>query len=368
MNSSSSDLASLLYRCHDGIASILRQGSPSHHADALAELLHELLPRAVLTGCLLTSAESNFLAIRPENDPDSADKKRLLQNELSQLDPLALPLQTLPREVMPRVGIRAAALNINERPGGFLIIGLSQDTEEEIVARSEAVLASAESALSLRLSMAVLQHEQEELARFALVGQAFAGLAHELNNALNSMMLQTSVVQLRVDEQARQELTAIRHHGVQAAGLIRSLQHVIQERREKLYPVDLNSVLAEILEEDAALRRRVSPRLSAIATRIQSVRSAVKQLVRLLLEGVCAASQATVTAATDEQEGCASLSLTIAGAEDSESTVEALPWQQLDEIGRLAGQSLLRQLGGVLTSERSDAGVVIVRIVWARAL
>src|SRR5690348_14922564 len=118
-----------------------------------------------------------------------------------------------------------------------------------------------------------LQREQAELARFALVGQAFIGLAHELNNALNSMMLQTSVVQLRVDEQARHELDAIRQHGAQAAFLLRSLQQVVQERREKSYNVDLNSVVAEALEEDAELRRRVSPRLSPKAPQIHSTRS-----------------------------------------------------------------------------------------------
>jgi phosphoglycerate-specific signal transduction histidine kinase len=211
-----------------------------------------------------------------------------------------------------------------------------------------------------------LQREQAELARFALVGQAFIGLAHELNNALNSMMLQSSVVQLRADEQARQELAAIRQHGAQAAFLLRSLQQVVQERREKSYNVDINSVLTETLEASAELRRRVSPRLSPKVPQIQSNRSAVKQLVHLLLEGVCAGTQATVKAATGEQEGCAALSLTLA-AEGGASTVEALLWQNLDDIGRLAGQSLLRQLGGVLTSERCGDDGVVLRIVWARS-
>ncbi|HZV04004.1 MAG TPA: hypothetical protein VE999_02845 [Gemmataceae bacterium] len=210
-----------------------------------------------------------------------------------------------------------------------------------------------------------LQREQVELARFALVGQAFIGLAHELNNALNSMMLQASVVQLRVDEQARHELEAIRQHGAQAAYLLRSLQHIVQERREKSYNVDLNSILTEALEQ-AELRRRVSPRLSPKSPQIQSTRSTVKQLVHLLLEGVCAGTEATVKATTGEQDGCAILSLTLP-AEDGASTVEALLWQNLDEIGRLAGQSLLRQLGGAVTSERASDGAVVLRVMWARS-
>lgn len=218
---------------------------------------------------------------------------------------------------------------------------------------------------ALRARCEALQREQEELVRFALVGQAFLGLAHELNNALNSMMLQTSVVQLRVDEQARQDLTSIRQHGAQVAGMVRTLQHIVQERREKSYPVDLNSVLTEVLEENAELRRRVSLLPSQKTPPLHSTRSAVKQLLRLLLEGVCAGTKATVKAATCQQEGGAVLSLTIAGVQGEASDVETVLWRNLDEIARLAGPSLVRQLGGVLTLERSGAGDVTLRLVWA---
>jgi nitrogen-specific signal transduction histidine kinase len=207
-----------------------------------------------------------------------------------------------------------------------------------------------------------LQREQEELVRFALIGQAFIGLAHELNNALNSIMLQTSVMQMRVDEQGRQELAAIRQQGAQAAGLLRMLQQVVQERRDKSYPVDLNSVLTEVVEQEAELRCRVVLRLSQRIPPLQSTRSAVKQLVRLLLAGVCAGTKATVQAATGEEGGDAVLSLSIPGPE-GEASPDALLWQNLDEVSRLAGQSLLRQLGGVLTVEPTDLGPTL-RVVW----
>lgn len=211
-----------------------------------------------------------------------------------------------------------------------------------------------------------LQREQAELARFALIGQAFIGLTHELNNALNSMMLQTSVIQMRVDEQGRQELAAIRQHGAQAAGLVRTLQHAVQERREKSYAVDLNSVLAEILEEEPDLRRCVSLALSQKAPTIQSTRSAVKQLIRLLLEGICTGTQAKVNVGTGEQDGGALLSLTLPGPQDEEVSVEMLLWQNQDEVGRLAGQSLLRQLGGSVTAERTETERTL-RITWRQA-
>lgn len=218
---------------------------------------------------------------------------------------------------------------------------------------------------ALRARCEALQREHEELARFALIGQALLGLAHELNNALNSMMLQTSVLQLRVDEQARQDLASIRQHGAEAAGMVRTLQHIVQERREKSYLVDLNTVLAEVLEENAELRRRVSLLPSQKAPPIHSTRSAVKQLLRLLLEGVCAGTKANVRTATCQQEGGAVLSLTIAGAQGETSNLETVLWHNLDEIARLAGPSLVRQLGATLTLERTGAGDVTLRLIWA---
>src|SRR5579875_259213 len=167
-----------------------------------------------------------------------------------------------------------------------------------------------------------LQREQAELMRVALIGQAFLGLAHELNNALNSMILQAAVVQMRVPEQERQELAVIRQHGTRAASLIRSLQQVVQERRDQSYPVDLNSALTEVLEEEPELCRRISLHLLAKAPHIHSMRSTVKQLVRLILEGVCAGTQATVPIQTDERDGDTILCLTIPGGE-VDSTVES---------------------------------------------
>lgn len=368
MTGSSGDLASLLSRCQAGIISALRQSDAQpKRAEALAELLREALPQAVLTACMLTNEGATNLALRARDDPTRADNEQLIASQLSLLDPLAPNVQKLPAEVLPGARLLASAICVEERPRGFLVIGLSSHANKEEVARVEALLTVISPVLALHGMLQVLQSEQGELARFALVGQAFIGLTHELNNALNSMMLQTSVVQLRVDEQARQELSAIRQHGAHAAGLVRSLQHVVQERREQSYAVDLNSVLVEVLEAESKLRSQVSLHLGPNTPPIHSMRSAVKQLVQLLLAGVCAGTDAAVQAATGEAEGGALLSLTIAHAESSDSIVEALLWQNLDEVGRLAGQSLLRQLGGTLTAERAGAGVVLLRIAWARS-
>ncbi|HTU22383.1 MAG TPA: hypothetical protein VMG10_30365 [Gemmataceae bacterium] len=377
MKHSLSELAGILDRCQAGIAAIIRLPvAVPQWTDGLADLLSELLSQAPLTACLLSGEGTACLAIRPGSPRSASEQKRLLQSHLSSLKPGGPGVRKLSAEAVPGLQVLAAAIHEDERSRGFLVVGLPVEASVELAALAQSVLTAAAPAVALRWRLAALQRERGELARFALVGQAFAGLGHELNNALNSMMLQTSVVQLHVDPQVRQELATIRQHGSQAAGLVRSLQHVVQERREKSYPVDPDSVLAEILEEEADLRPRlaVTPASrrsgSGNNLRINSTHSAVKQLIRLLLHGVCAGTKATVKAATGEVDGGAALSLTIAdaemngGTESDPSAAEVLVWQNLDEVGRYAGKSLLRQLGGTLTVERADDGTLLLRIVW----
>ncbi len=361
MNFSSSELAGALGRCQMGVAAVLRQaGGREQRAAGLSDLLRELLPAAVRTACLLVGEIPAPVAIRPES---SAEEQERWRERLATLDPLAPAVQEFPSaEGGPTL---AAAIHEDGRARGFLAIELPAAAPAEERARAEALLAVGAPATALRWDWETVRGEQAELAKFALLGQAFVGLAHELNNALNSMMLQTSVVQLRVDAQARNDLATIRQHGVQAAALVRSLQHVAQERREQAYAVDLNGVVTEVLADTPSLRGRVSARLAAEALRIPSTRSALKQLVRLLLDGLLAGTKAAVRIGTEKREDGIVLTLTMAelSAADELSPHEVL-WQHLDEVGRYAGQSLIRQLGGTLTVDRADSEGWVVRVVW----
>lgn len=50
--------------------------------------------------------------------------------------------------------------------------------------------------------------------------------------------------------------------------------------------------------------------------------------------------------------------------EEERKRAEALVWQNLDEVSRQAGPSLLRQLGGVLEVETHAEGGVVLRAIW----
>jgi signal transduction histidine kinase len=361
-----SELAGALYHCQAGVEAVLRQDTDREkRAAGLAELLRELLPGSEWTACLLVGGATSSLVVRSASDSPDPKLISLLRSQIESIDPLALGVQVLPA-VAPGGGrILASAIHHEGRPRGFLALGLDGDGSMEEVARAEALLAVCVPSVALRWALETMRDEQAESARFALVGQAFLGLAHELNNLLNSMMLQTSVVQLRVEPQTRKELATIRQHGTQAADLLRSLQYVVQERREKSYAVDLNDTVAEVLEE-SELRQGVSAEFAPEAPRIQGTRGAVKQFVRLVLQGVRASTKSSLRWWTEKRQEGAALSVEIAATADGASpSAESVLWQNLDEVGRQAGQSLLRQLGGEMTVEQGRDGAMVLRVTWA---
>ena len=81
------------------------------------------------------------------------------------------------------------------------------------------------------------ERERDEFAGFALAGQAAAGLAHELNNLLNTIVLQSSVLQLQVDEKFHSALEVIRRQANVATGLLRTLSQVSGEAPKLTIPL-----------------------------------------------------------------------------------------------------------------------------------
>jgi hypothetical protein len=88
------------------------------------------------------------------------------------------------------------------------------------------------------------------------------------------------------------------------------------------------------------------------------------------LEGVLSGTKSAVRVRTEKQGDRAALNMEI--AETSAATTEeegpefadAILWQNLDEVARQAGQSLLRQLDGVLEVKPRLQGGVMLRVTW----
>ncbi len=363
-------LASLLARAQEGVASIVR-ASPfgQERADRLVELLGHLVPRADFIACWLNEAGSTPYAFRSRIETNDGTQKSTLRSVLSSLDRSTQVVEMLPDDALSGWRAFVSAIRCEDRRHGYLALGFSGTPRPEEIEEAAAVLAAASSAASLCATVQSLRSERDERQHFALLGQAFVGLSHELNNALNNMMLQTAVVQLQTGEQALAELSAIRQHGARAAGLLRSLHCAAHERQEEFYPVSVNSVLAEILDEEGCFNGRVVPRFDPDAPPIRGTRGTVQQLLALVFEGVCSATREVVTARIARHEEGGAFTLTLANVEDIDPAdetplLEALVWRNLDEIGVHAGKSLLRQLHCDVSAERVGDNQYQIRLSW----
>jgi signal transduction histidine kinase len=201
------------------------------------------------------------------------------------------------------------------------------------------------------------ERERDEFAGFALAGQASAGLAHELNNLLNTIVLQASVLQLQVDEKFHSALEVIRKQAILSTGLLRTLSLVSGERAKTFYPVDLNRAVQEVLAEQTTLAARVEWVPANEPTPcFRGIYSAVKQLIRLLLTAASGGSSSSLRARVcGDGEG---VQLIVESKENlAEPADAACLWGRLSDLEQLAGQSLLRQLdGGLHVASRPDGG------------
>jgi signal transduction histidine kinase len=218
----------------------------------------------------------------------------------------------------------------------------------------------------LRRRLEEAERERDEFAGFALVGQAMTGLAHELNNLLNGVVLQASLLELQLDKAFHGNLDVIRRQALQATTLLRRLGQVSSERSRRFYPVDLNRAVTDLLRDDPALAARVH--FTPSSTPLPPVRgaaSAVKQLIRLLLS---VASPSPLRVRTEEEGGATQIVVEGPLAPDGGEAApiaDAMLWLRLGELERLAGQSLLRQLGGELNVTPGPGGDITLRVCWA---
>jgi signal transduction histidine kinase len=210
------------------------------------------------------------------------------------------------------------------------------------------------------------ERERDEFAGFALAGQAAAGLAHELNNLLNTVVLQASVLQLQIDEKFHPALDMIRRQANQSTGLLRTLAQVSGERAKSYYSVDLNRAIQEVLGEQPALAARVQwvPGGQPLPC-LRGVTSAVKQMVRLLLSAASGDAPSALRVRTSGENG--DVRLLIESDESLAAPIDGpILWGRLGDLEQLAGQSLLRQLDGELRVAPRPGGGFLLRITWKK--
>jgi hypothetical protein len=267
----------------------------------------------------------------------------------------------------------AAAVTHGERGWGYLLLGRPEPASEVDV--SETLLLATSHTLALRFHLEVetsqAREARERLAEvddMALLGDAALMLAHDLNDVLNTMILQASLVQMKVDAQRREELGVIRQQGRRAAGLMQPLQRTWQQRRHGGQTIDLNTVVRQVAAEGEAPPARLE--LTDGLPRVPSTHSGLRRQVGTLLRLVSSHQAGPVPVRTlAEGKG---VRLLVGDAQLAATGEELITPFDVENglfggptlLEGLALQSLLRQSGGKLKVFSRTDGALAVTVTW----
>jgi signal transduction histidine kinase len=217
------------------------------------------------------------------------------------------------------------------------------------------------------------ENDARDLAEMLLAGDAMLGFVHELNNTLNSMMLQASVVELKAGEGIRQEVAVIRKLGAQAANRLALFARFRERYREMKAPVDLNDSVRAVLANKSPMLGRapnlVQPELFTEPLMILAHAVALKQLILVLLRIAASWHPGGTlwlrTTRTDEQVW---LIIQVLSGESSE--VAGDPWTDFtveneNSLDLLAVESRARLVDAKLQMAANDAGTRALAAIWA---
>jgi hypothetical protein len=334
MEDSISELLSPWREWPERLPRLLREVTgPAERAQALAEWLCRLVPPARFSRCRLEVERSC-------GDGSAAD-------------------------------VVVAPLRWGNGEQGELVVGLPRGTAASERAAIGTLLGLAAQGLALHLEVEALRAEREECADFVTVGEAMIGLTHAVNNSLNTMVLQTATVQLRVSPELSEQLMAIRREGAAAAARLRPLQQLRHARQEGASS-DLASSVRAALAEAPGVARRCAVELGAGLPRVAAFAGALRRVTTLLLRaGVsCLSSEkALLRVRTERDEQGVALVLEADGpfAGESPGQLTDLPlalFDGHDQLERVAAEAMVKRLDGRLALSKREDGGLTIRVVW----
>jgi signal transduction histidine kinase len=300
------------------------------------------------------------------------------------LDPLSVGPMRLP-DLERRLGwySQAAAIVHGQQAWGFLLLAQPDDTPAEWLAPAETLLLGTARTLALHLQLEEEARQRHELleqiaesADLVLRGEAGAGLIHELNNCLNGILLQASIVETRLTPQLREEMDVIQRQGRQAAALLRPLQQGRQEQRQRVRPVDLNRIVREVRTAETEASRHVRTDLAPDLPPVAATCDGLRNLVRWLLHVVLSrqpSSAGPVSVRTRVEGPRVLLVLEDAGPPVPETALVHLfdteegIFAPSSLLEGLASRSLLRQFGATLQAQARREGGLTWTVEWKAA-
>jgi hypothetical protein len=198
-----------------------KSAEPDAQPHAIARLLREWVPGAQAVVCRLRIGESSIQAIEGSA---GGEAHRLAVTSLN-----SLPQGVNQPCVSVEKGLRAVsvALQYAEHGRGAFSVVISAGTFEEAGAAILGLVSFTAALVTLHLELGQMNSD------LAAAQQMTREFVHEMSNSLNTMVLQAALLQAKVEEPLRHEMTVIREVGAQAAGRLRALEQACQERGHK---------------------------------------------------------------------------------------------------------------------------------------
>jgi len=114
----------------------------------------------------------------------------------------------------------------------------------------------------------------------SLHGDLCSLVAHDLNNLLNTMLLQLTILERKgLPEELLSETAVIRQTGRQAAALLKHLQDHVRPETSPLLPLDLNELVREVFAGRNGVRLELAAHLPRVQGRPEELRQALQMLV-----------------------------------------------------------------------------------------
>jgi len=342
-----------------GVRRIRRDGDTADRAMEIAALLRQVTPTAKFAACRLDAQPRPNLAVKHEEAVGhNGAFLEQLRRQLGDFDTAQSAVVSFPlRYGETELTVLVAPVAHISRCHGFLVLGLAADMPEArrrdlnifLDLAAELVRPYLELDNVQRVLTATTEAHRES-ADLVLVSDALGGIVHDLNNSLNSMMLQASLVQLKAAESLREDIAVIRHEGGQAAERLAVLQQFRELSRQSRSTTDLNTMVRDVLAADGEKLGHIQHALADRPLTLSTNTGALKRLIALLLRIASSAGRdAEIGVTTIEQNQRVQLVIEVKPGRRLDGETPAESSSVVGQIERLAAQSLARLTGAELT-------------------
>lgn len=212
-----------------------------------------------------------------------------------------------------------------------------------------------------------------ELQPLCVLADLISPISHELQNVLNSMLLQAAILERSAPADLKEDLSRMRTLGIQAGEVMKQFNHYRYGHGVQRYQVDLNRIVAEVADAHLADGNavRVKLELQTSPCPVQAAASDVTRLVELVLKQAIQATAAqtdhgVVQCSTREEDGKTLLKIVDQGGKVSPDRLPELfqvatqVREGTDSMELLACQAMVRRLGGVMWAEPTPSGLAFM--------